>query len=354
MSEPNQTSGLHSDGNADWTEKQLPPVKPPTAGLLMQLFFIPMIIVSIIVAVWLTFGWLAQSGTNPEQLVSNLRRLNKGSWQDAHGLSNMLRDPRGKDLRQNKKLAASLSETLRSLLEENLDVDKERQKLALWLCRALGEFEVDTGLNTLLKAIEYDDFEVRCASAEGISRLANNLGTDIKKAHHELVEKLESPAMERSDSPDRKKEIAYGELRSTVAYALGIIGGDEACNILSMMLSDPYPEARYNAATGLARNGDVRSIPRLREMLALNNQEAIRYEGDNGTLKAWKQNLVIVNGLRGVRELYTVNTAIEVNEELGAAINALDASGTLGSQDAGRYVMDEVIRLLDERKAKGS
>ena len=59
----------------------------------MQLFFVPMIIVSIIVAVWLMFGWLAQSGRNPEQLAANLKQLNKGSWQDAHSLSNMLRDP---------------------------------------------------------------------------------------------------------------------------------------------------------------------------------------------------------------------------------------------------------------------
>jgi hypothetical protein len=69
-----------SSADANWTEKQLPPVKPPTTGLLMQLFFVPMIIVSIIVAVWLMFGWLAQSGTNPEKLASNLKQLNKGSW----------------------------------------------------------------------------------------------------------------------------------------------------------------------------------------------------------------------------------------------------------------------------------
>lgn len=348
MPDPNQDTSV-DDGNADWTERQLPPVKPPTTGLLMQLFFVPMIIVSIIVAVWLMFGWLAQSGSNPEQLVSNLKQLNKGSWQDAHTLSNMLRDPREKDLRQNRELAASLAETLSGLLKANLEVDKERQKLALWLCRALGEFDVDTGLTTLLQALGNDDFEIRCAAAEGISTLADGLGSRITESQPDLVSKLSTFAMERSNVPDREKEIAYGELRSTVAYALGIIGGDESCNVLTTMLSDPYPEARYNAATGLARNGDVRSVPRLQEMLSLNNEEAIRYEGDNGTIRAWKQNLVIVNGLRGIRELYTVNASTQVDENLRAAIDALVTSGTLGVQDSGRYVLDEVVRLIDDR-----
>ena len=40
---------IASLAHAEWTERQLPPVKPPTAGLLVQLFFVPMIIVGIIV-----------------------------------------------------------------------------------------------------------------------------------------------------------------------------------------------------------------------------------------------------------------------------------------------------------------
>ena len=352
MPDPHQILDSAGTANADWTEKQLPPVKPPTAGLLMQLFFVPMIIVSIIVSVWLMFGWLAQSGTTPEQLAANLRQLNKGSWQDAHSLSILLRDRRETTLRQNRELAGSLAETLAGLLTRNLAVEEELRKLALWLCRALGEFEVDTGLNTLLSALDHDDFEIRCAAAEGLSTLADRLGSSLRDAHPDLVAKLAPFAMERGDVPGREQEIAYGEVRSTVAYALGIIGGEDACNLLTTMLSDPYPEARYNAATGLARSGDPRSVPRLREMLTLDNQEAIRYEEDNEntrTLKAWKQNLVIVNGLLGVRELYTVNKSAPVDADLRAAVNALQDSGTLGVRDSGRYVLDEVLRLIGDR-----
>ncbi len=51
-----------------WPDQQLPPVKPPSPAFLMQLFFIPLIIVTIIVMVWLMFSWLAHMGTKPEQL----------------------------------------------------------------------------------------------------------------------------------------------------------------------------------------------------------------------------------------------------------------------------------------------
>ena len=43
----------------------LPPVEPPSAGFIVQLFVIPGIIVFIIVMIWLLFNWLAQKGNDP-------------------------------------------------------------------------------------------------------------------------------------------------------------------------------------------------------------------------------------------------------------------------------------------------
>ena len=43
----------------------LPPVEPPSAGFLVQLFLVPALIVGIIVCVWLAFHWLAQLGNDP-------------------------------------------------------------------------------------------------------------------------------------------------------------------------------------------------------------------------------------------------------------------------------------------------
>ena len=347
MAKDNSTDSAQDN----WTEKQLPPVKPPTAGLLMQLFFVPMIIVSIIVAVWLMFGWLAQSSTNPEQLTRNLKQLNKGSWQDAHSLSTLLRDPREKELRQNSELAKSLAETLNGLLDDKtLPANDKFHRLATWLCRALGEFEVDDGLDTLVKALQSEDFAIRRAAVEGISTLAGKL-ENIRASREDIVEVLSSPALERQDANGREQEMEFGEMRGALAFSLGVIGGDEALNTLSLMLSDPYPEARYNAATGLARNGDLRAVPRLEEMLKIDNDEAVRYEKESGTMRTWKRNLVVLNGLRAVGLLYEANKETSIDPALIKAVEAVDEAGVLKQTDASRFVLEEVQRLLKDRQS---
>jgi hypothetical protein len=37
----------------------LPPVEPPTAGFIVQLFVLPAVIVAVVIVVWLLFGKLA-------------------------------------------------------------------------------------------------------------------------------------------------------------------------------------------------------------------------------------------------------------------------------------------------------
>lgn len=333
---------------SDWTENQLPPVKPPTAGLLMQLFFVPMIIVTIIVGVWLAFGWLAQSGRNPEQLAASLEQLNNGSWQDAHSLSTLLQHPRQKELRKNSELAGKLSETLTGLLEEeNLVLSPHRHQLATYLCQALGKFEVDTGIESLMKAVQYDDFEIRRNAVEGICQLAGKM-SDLGANHPNLVPSLQTPAMDRPEVPDREKEIQYGEARCASAFALGLIGGDDAIQTLVFMLGDPYPEARYNAATGLARSGDNRAIPRLVEMLKIDNEEALKYEAASETMRDFKRNVVILNGLRGTLELYKHQPDAKVDPDLVDAITQVKAAGIF--TDRSVFVLDEALRMIDDRK----
>ena len=317
----------------------------------MQLFFVPMIIVSIIVAVWIMFGWLAQSGTNPKQLSENLRQLNKGSWQDAHSLSNLLRDPRETELRKDRELASSLADTLKMLLEDpNLSVSPERHKLATWLCQALGEFEVDDGLEALIDAVKTEDFKIKRAAVEGIAKLSDKLKSSLDGSRSKLVSVLKEPAMERAPSAVREEELEYGEVRSAVAYTLGIIGGEEAKDTLTLMLSDPYPEARYNAATGLARNGDVRAVERLCEMLQIENDEATKYEEkDAATLRNWKSNMVIVNGVRGVNALYIKNQEAKLDDTIKKAIDDVVAAGVLKSNDAYKFELDALLRMLKDR-----
>ena len=52
----------------------LPPVEPPSAGFIVQLFVIPAVIVAIIIIVWATFNWLAHMGSDPRAHVEALKR----------------------------------------------------------------------------------------------------------------------------------------------------------------------------------------------------------------------------------------------------------------------------------------
>src|SRR5581483_9884282 len=73
----------------------LPPVEPPSAGFILQLFIVPGVIVVIIVMVWLMFHWLVQQGNDPEAYVAALQRNNEARWQAAVNLANALRNERG-------------------------------------------------------------------------------------------------------------------------------------------------------------------------------------------------------------------------------------------------------------------
>jgi hypothetical protein len=52
-------------------DDSLPPVEPPNAAFLVQLFLVPGVIVAIIVGVWLAFHWLAHLGSDPQAYVKD-------------------------------------------------------------------------------------------------------------------------------------------------------------------------------------------------------------------------------------------------------------------------------------------
>src|SRR5436305_13548687 len=86
----------------------LPPVTPPTATFILQLFLIPLLIVSIVVVLWLLFGWIAQMGhDNAGDLVRGIERGDNSSGQLAFELAGLLRsaDPKYDGLRRDAALA---------------------------------------------------------------------------------------------------------------------------------------------------------------------------------------------------------------------------------------------------------
>jgi HEAT repeat protein len=145
----------------------------------------------------------------------------------------------------------------------------------------------------------------------------------------------------------------HAEVRSVAAYALGVIGGEQATERLTQMLNDSYANARYNAATGLARRGDPACIRVLREMLDPDNNQAARDES-NDRDKDHKRVTVLINGVRASLDFVEANPSADVSELTSAlqrlADSPLDQIQTDRTKIKGAAI--EALRLIDGRENK--
>lgn len=323
----------------------LPPVQPPSASFLLQLFLIPLLIVIIIVVVWLLFSWLAHMGTNPQQLVRDIGKMNNASWQRAYNLAELMRKPQYEHLKDDRELARELAATLTSLRESRperrRDAEKEtdetrrqrndsryenRIKLEVFLCRVLGEFRVTDGLPALIEAAKPDgtndpeSFAVRSAALLAIAVQAGELDPTMLQENEELMQAVLDASRAMPDGSYGKEE--YDKLRSAAAYTLGMVGGDQSRDRLAQMLDDPDVNTRYNAATGLARHGDVRAMEVLGEMLDPDNTEALAdpdatLEEHKKSGAAWKRALVLENGIRAAALMTERNPQADYKQLVG-------------------------------------
>lgn len=331
----------------------LPPVEPPTMGFILQLFVIPMVIVTIIVLIWLLFNWLAHMGSNPTELVADLKKLNDSSWQKALTLADLLRNPRYEHLKRD----AGLAKELASVLDQQIDsanMDENPVRLRIFLCRALGEFQTPEVLPVLLRAATTErqpaEAEVRLGALQSLAVFIRYNDSEKLQGNELLRETLLNASREQPQGIDENHTRA--ELRSQAAYALGVLGGEDALGRLEIMLADAYPNARYNAAVGLCRHGDVRALPVLIEMLDPQNVEAVSSEA-NEESKPWKRLKVIQNGLRAAGQLAEKSNSNDL-AKLDAALQKV-ISSDLSQFDADvrrgiRIAAEEVQLILKQKK----
>lgn len=284
-------------------DDMLPPVEPPSAKFIIQLFVVPAIIVMLVVAVWIGVTWLVRRTTmKPEDLIAGLETASVARWQRASELADLLRNERFKDFRRDEKAANQLA----AVLDREVDaagggkkMDQESVMLRYFLARALGEFEVEAGTDSLLKAAKTDrdpqEEFVRRGALQAIAVRAYNL------SQLDPPQTLADPDVEAT-----LFELAGDEkpiVRSETAYALGQIGTPAALVQLEKMLVDPHADTRYNAAIALALHGNVASIPTLAEMLDPAEMSSVREE-PNEAAQYSKRSLIVTNALEKVDELH--------------------------------------------------
>jgi len=346
----------------------LPPVEAPTAAFIMQLFLIPLAIVSIVVLLWLSFSWLAQAGRNdPKKLVEELRRGTDVSWQSAYTLAEILRspDPQFDEVRQDHAMAKELvalleADVAQPLRGGNDKGDALRIKRRMFLCRSIGSFDVLDGAPALARLANYEkdplEVSVRLSALEGLATLARNVGPEAMRNEVKVVEAVieASRAVEDSAAPVKASEDGEyqprAEVRAVAAFTLGVMGGDRARERLTTMLDDPYASARYNAATGLCRQGDEAAVRVLKEMLAADNNQAAKDES-TAKDKDRKRITVLIAGIQGTMSLAEHNPKADMKPLIQALKDLGDSPLVELKSDRSKIqtLATEAYRRLEKR-----
>ena len=297
---------------------ELPPVEPPSAGFLIQLFVVPGVIVVVVVMIWVLFNWLAQKGNDRDAFVRALQRNNEARWQAAFNLANALRaerDSRNPTLKNDPELAGQLAGILQSEIKEG-SLEENPISLRIYLSRALGEFSVPDGLPALLEAAttvrDEKEADVRRAALEGIAILADNVGRENDAfAKNEKLEEVLSGAAGDEDA----------RTRSVAAVTLGIIGTPAMLEKLEFLQGDANPDVRYNAALRLAQHGRTSAIPVLLEMLDPAETAGVDAEKEP-KMREFKRALITINALCASGQLVEANPDADLSK-LRAAIEKL-------------------------------
>ncbi len=325
-------------------DDQLPPIEPPSAGFIVQLFVIPALIVVIMFALGAGIKWLVERDNDPKSYVDALRRDNAARWQAASDLADLLRNPRHAKLKDD----ANLAEQLAGILNKEIDdgrYDEMSIELRLYLCHVLGEFHVPVVLDTLVKAAQTErdpkEATVRFAAMKALAVWLDG----ARQGSGDAAEKLMPTILEasRDDQP---------LLRSTAAFALGAANRPDATQRLERMLVDSYPDVRYNAATMLARRGNSAAVEVLAEMLDADQAVALEKE-DEPQSRRYKRDLILVNALRATEDLAKKDAQADLRP-LVEAVERLATPEPSGKSDlpSGIQVQaKEVLLELNQRRS---
>lgn len=286
--EPNENAELPLPAES------LPPVEPPSAKFIVQLFVVPGLIVATIVGVWLLFGKLASAEQDWQALLADMKSSNEHRrGRGAMGLAQALavdqnRKQDGPRLTTNPQVAQELSvfltDTLKSSSQEPLVIDQQA-----FLTRTLGMLDVpEVVLPVLREAMnETRDREVRknaVAAVATIAHRANERGTPLTDSG--IVEELSK--VTRDSDP---------LLRSLAAMTLGFFPLELVDQPLAVLLEDPDPNTRANAAVAFTRHKSLKAAPVLHAILK--SAAELKQPGPSGDAAP----IAAANAMKAISEL---------------------------------------------------
>ena len=273
-SDPPIESAAIPEGAAEPDAEELPPVKPPSAGFIVQLFLVPGLIVLVVVGVWALFGKMAAGEQDWKMLVAEIGQKNPHRrWRGAMGLAQMLhadaRREDGKKLSENREVAEALCGMFEEELKSNNTRADDIQQQA-FLARALGLLDVpDVVLPTLQKGMRPQ------SNAEERKEIRKNAiaAVAVIAGRAQQRDKSKDPS---EPGPRRRVVVEFPGLlddivlvskdadpliRQLGAYTLGLLPDPESRKRLTVMLGDKDEKTRVNAAVALARQGSTGGVP---------------------------------------------------------------------------------------------
>lgn len=244
-----QDSGLSRPDLSD----DLPPVQPPSAGFIIQLFVVPGLIVLAVVAVWALFGQIAAGEQDWRNLVEELQSPNNHIRKRAmYGLAQVLdqdrrRGEQGQHLASNQEIATVLSDQLSRELKTGSN-SEETVAIQQYLTRAIGLLDVPSVTLPALRASLQPklDIEIRKSGVASIAMIAGR--------HFEKGTPLEDP--ETIDSLIELSADSTPLMRQTAAFALGLFKSPKSDQQLHVLLENGDWKTCVNAAIALARQGN--------------------------------------------------------------------------------------------------
>lgn len=293
----------------DSLPEDLPPVEPPSASFIMQLFLVPGLIVAAVIAVWALFGKLSSTEQDWRQLIAEVRSNNEHRrWRGATGLAQMLRSDvelgdSGKQLSTNPQIAKELATLLLELLNEPAQ-DEELTSQQSFLARTLGWLDsLDESLPALTQATDAKyELIVRSDALRSIALIAGRA-------------KDNGRPLDRTEVTDGLLEVSHDSeplIRQVAAFTLGLIPGENVDQRLRVMAEDRDPNTRINAAMAMSRRGMPESFDALLELLKSANKpvDPAAMEGDTEVdkqIRARSQEnmnqVVLGNALTALRDL---------------------------------------------------
>lgn len=293
----------------------LPPVQPPSAGFIIQLFVVPGLIVLAVVAVWALFGRIAAGEQDWTKLVLELQSPNDHIRKRAmYGLAQVLdqdrrRGEQGQHLSANPEIAQGLASQLMKELRSGSNSD-ETVAMQQYLTRALGLLDPpdspdgtpsetnstgsdkprDSAIASVTAALKLAleptrDIEIRKSAAASIAFIA---GRALDRG-----QPLESPGLVQAlvDVSTDKQTV----MRQAAAFALGLFRSPEADQQLQVLLGNDDVMTRINAAIALSRSGSTEGLAVFQQALTEKVPDTPEGRAEHST--------ILVNSLRALGNL---------------------------------------------------